>query len=94
MKINKYYTMKKWNFLALALVALMLAACGTKSKEKTEEIAQKQPNVLFIAVDDLNMWLGCLNNYSKNFSILIDHFNANALIFFFVIFNIQLFVVL
>ena len=73
--------MKRFNFLVVALGTLMLFACGTQRKENKELKSQKQPNVLFIAVDDLNTWLGCLNNYSNTKTPNIDKLAAQGVLF-------------
>ena len=53
--------MKKVYFL-LFTITLFLGAC--KSEEKKEAKAAK-PNVLFIAVDDLNNWISPIQNFSN-----------------------------
>lgn len=54
--------MKK-NCLIL-LVVFIVFACNTKRKELSKKIEGK-PNVLFIAVDDLNTWISPIKNYSN-----------------------------
>lgn len=62
-------------------VLLMLASCGTKSNNKTDDTAHKQPNVLFIAVDDLNNWLGCLGEYPNAKTPNMDKLAAQGVLF-------------
>jgi len=73
--------MKKLNYSIMASGLLILSACGSKGKEKSDESNQKQPNVLFIAVDDLNTWLGCLNNYSNTKTPNMDKLASQGVLF-------------
>ena len=73
--------MKKIVFI-VAFISLVVSSC--KTKEQQEKIASTQvtkPNVLFIAVDDLNTWLGCLNNYSNTKTPNIDKLAAQGVLF-------------
>jgi iduronate 2-sulfatase len=70
-------TMKKWNLFVLAFFMIVFSACGNKAKDET----QKQPNVLFIAVDDLNTWLGCINGRSGTKTPNLDKLAANGVLF-------------
>ncbi len=45
--------------LMLTAIVFILTGCGTKVKVRSANTVQ-HPNVLFIAVDDLNTWIGCL----------------------------------
>lgn len=73
--------MKVFNLNILISCLLLLNACGTKSDNKVEDKLQKQPNVLFIAIDDLNNWLGCLNGYSNTKTPNIDRLAAQGVLF-------------
>jgi len=55
---NRIYnkTLIKWLQLILVVV-LIFPSCINQEKSRI------QPNVLFIAIDDLNDWVGCLNGY-------------------------------
>ncbi|MDA9344004.1 sulfatase-like hydrolase/transferase, partial [Algibacter sp.] len=53
--------MKKINLL-LVLGILFLNACKSENKEEREA---SKPNVLFIAVDDLNTWISPIDNFSN-----------------------------
>ncbi|WP_298763472.1 sulfatase [uncultured Polaribacter sp.] len=53
--------MKKIYFLALTSI-FVLSACKT---DKKEEVKSAKPNVLFIAVDDLNNWISPITNFSN-----------------------------
>lgn len=68
---------KKISFLLFGL--LVTGACGNKPTE--EEVVQDKPNVLFISVDDLNNWIGCLNNYSNTKTPNIDKLADRGVLF-------------
>ncbi|WP_158837373.1 sulfatase [Polaribacter sp. L3A8] len=65
----------------LVLLPLLFLTCTTKDRKTAEELHPKNPNVLFIAVDDLNTWLGCLNNYSNTKTPNIDRLAAKGVLF-------------
>ncbi|UMB54142.1 sulfatase [Lutibacter sp. A64] len=71
--------MKKLSYLFVLM--LVVSACGNKEEANIEETATNKPNVLFIAVDDLNTWLGCLNNYSNTKTPNIDKLAASGVLF-------------
>ncbi|MCV9386690.1 sulfatase [Reichenbachiella ulvae] len=48
---------------------------------RTEPVESNQPNVLFIAVDDLNTWLGCMGGYSNTKTPNIDRLAAGGVLF-------------
>lgn len=73
--------MNKLNAIVLVLGLLVFTSCGRDKKEQKAETAQKQPNVLFIAVDDLNTWLGCLNDYSNTKTPNMDKLAAEGVLF-------------
>ncbi|WP_372775091.1 sulfatase [Mangrovibacterium sp.] len=65
----------------VAVGVLGFSACGSQSKSAPKnELAQK-PNVLFIAVDDLNTWLGCINAHSNTKTPNIDRLAAKGVLF-------------
>ena len=65
----------------LAFCVLMLVACGIKNGDNSDDAPQKQPNVLFIAVDDLNTWLGCLGGYSNTKTPHLDKLASQGVLF-------------
>lgn len=73
--------MKSFNYFIIAFTVLMLSACNDSGKGKSAQQAQKQPNVLFIAIDDLNNWLGCLNDYSNTKTPNLDKLASNGVLF-------------
>ncbi len=73
--------MKKLNHILLLLITALLLSCGRNIKEQRTEAAPKQPNVLFIAVDDLNTWLGCMGGYSNGKTPNMDKLAAQGVLF-------------
>jgi iduronate 2-sulfatase len=71
--------MRKYKHYAAAF--LMVAACNPVNKSETNDRAQTKPNVLFIAVDDLNNWLGCMNDYPNAKTPNLDRLAANGVLF-------------
>ena len=60
-------------FFVFALLAGGTAAAGS--------LAPKRPNVLFIAVDDLNDWVGCLGGHPQAKTPNIDRLAARGVLF-------------
>ncbi len=58
-----------------------LLSCGNKDKASGSESNQSQPNVLFIAVDDLNDWLGCMNGHPNTKTPNIDKLASQGILF-------------
>lgn len=67
--------MNRRNFLPLAFAAAMLLPAFAKTE------AAEKPNVLFIAVDDLNDWIGCLGGHPDCKSPNIDALAKRGLLF-------------
>ena len=59
-------------FLLTGILAVLFSA-GAKAGEK--------PNVLLIAVDDLNDWVGCLDGHSQTQTPNIDRLAARGMLF-------------
>lgn len=72
--------MKKITPLTFLLI-LILGACANQGKQQPSDTPPKPPNVLFIAVDDLNTWLGCLNGYSNTKTPNIDRLASQGVLF-------------
>lgn len=66
--------------LFLAISVFLLDACGEK-KDKVVHEKDEHPNVLFIAVDDLNNMLGVLDTYSGAKTPNIDRLAARGVLF-------------
>ncbi len=69
-------TMAVVNFFAQCLVSAVLGG-GTALAESTVS----RPNVLFIAVDDLNDWVGCLGGHPQAKTPNIDKLARNGVLF-------------
>jgi iduronate 2-sulfatase len=65
----------KYSYLFLMLM-LMLVQCAEKKEQKAGP-----PNVLFIAVDDLNDWLGCMNGHPNAKTPNMDKLAAQGVLF-------------
>lgn len=64
----------------LGSIFLLFSCSGKKASDKTE-ILVKQPNVLFIAIDDLNDWVTPLGGNNQTISPNIDSFAEKAVNF-------------
>lgn len=65
----------KYTSIPILLVFLMVAGCNQK-----ENVIEK-PNVLFIAIDDLNDWVGHLGGHPQAHTPELDRFAASAVNF-------------
>ncbi|WP_418262558.1 sulfatase [Flavobacterium faecale] len=65
----------------LAAIAMLFTISSTALIAQNKSNVTENPNVLFIAVDDLNTWLGCLNNYSNTKTPNIDRLAARGVLF-------------
>lgn len=63
------------NCLAIALVALAAPVATTSAQ------AVQKPNVLFIAVDDLNDWIGCMRGHPQALTPNLDRLAARGVLF-------------
>ena len=59
-------------FVCVVLVWVLANCGGTAAQELQFAKTAKRPNVLFIAIDDLNDWLGCLGGHPQSASPNID----------------------
>ncbi|MDH5605016.1 MAG: sulfatase, partial [Cyclobacteriaceae bacterium] len=69
------YLLSTFAFLTLALAFL---ACKTKKEEYKPPAS---PNVLFIAVDDLNDWLGCMGGHPNTKTPNMDKLASRGVLF-------------
>ncbi len=69
------------SIVVVVLTSIVLLSCGNSLKKAEEELTQEYPNVLFIAVDDLNTWLGCLGGYSRPVTPNMDKLAAQGVLF-------------
>ncbi|WP_289042420.1 sulfatase-like hydrolase/transferase [uncultured Zobellia sp.] len=72
--------MRNGSFFVLALSLLCLSACKEEEKIK-KTVKVEHPNVLFIAVDDLNNMIGILDKYSGTKTPNIDRLASKGVIF-------------
>jgi arylsulfatase A-like enzyme len=68
-----------FHVLLLSLV-LLFTTCNN-AKEETDQLTTSQPNVLFIAIDDLNDWLGCMNGHTDARTPHIDELANEGVLF-------------
>lgn len=66
--------------LLFPLVTLLLFSCKEKSGNPVQNNGEK-PNVLFIAIDDLNDWVGCLDGHPQVKTPNIDRLAARGVLF-------------
>jgi len=72
--------MKIKHFL-LILGSLLILSCGNKNRTTGIESNNAHPNVLFIAVDDLNNWLGCMNGHPNAKTPNFDKLASQGVLF-------------
>jgi arylsulfatase A-like enzyme len=68
--------MRQFTYLGFALLFLSLTACTTKT-----DIVTQRPNILFIAIDDLNDWVSPLAGNTQTLSPHLDQFATTAVNF-------------
>jgi len=73
--------MRTINFFMLLFGLLLLLSCGNRNKTTGNESTPSRPNVLFIAVDDLNDWLGCMNGHPNTKTPNIDLLASKGILF-------------
>ncbi len=62
----------------LFLVSFVLLFCCKPEKQRTENA---RPNILFIAVDDLNDWLGCMDGHPNAITPNMDRLASQGVLF-------------
>lgn len=71
--------------ISIIVLGCILFSCGNKVKEhkeaQTQINEQKHLNVLFLSIDDLNTWIGCLKNYSNAKTPNLDKLAASGVLF-------------
>ncbi len=72
--------MKKENFFLIIITTVLFFSC-VKGKQGETIFQAKKPNVLFIAVDDLNNWLGCMNGHPNTKTPNLDKLASQGLLF-------------
>jgi arylsulfatase A-like enzyme len=71
--------MKNQELIVLLLPLFVFGSCSNNSNRNHDSI--EKPNILFIAVDDLNSWLGCYNGHPQAITPNIDRLAKNGLLF-------------
>ena len=61
------------NIRRLIWTAILFTALWAKKTEASEEKDQKKPNILFIAIDDMNDWTGFLGGHPQALTPNMDH---------------------
>ena len=72
---TRYHFRMKTQTIALAAMLSLVASCSKAAEEPT------QPNVLLIAIDDLNDWVGCLGGHPDGHSPNIDRLARRGTLF-------------
>ena len=72
--------MKKSNYIILILGIILTTSFGYK-KSKIEPKKQDKPNVLFIAIDDLNDWIGVLGGHPQAKTPHMDRMAQRGVLF-------------
>ncbi|MFY0655017.1 MAG: sulfatase [Cyclobacteriaceae bacterium] len=65
----------------ILILAITLISCQNAKKTETTKKEQSNPNVLFIAVDDLNDWLGAMGGHPNAKTPNMDKLAANGVLF-------------
>ena len=72
--------MKKNNHIIVLLGIILMTSCGYK-KTKIEPKEKDKPNVLFIAIDDLNDWIGVLGGHPQAKTPHMDRLAQRGVLF-------------
>ena len=67
--------------LLLVLLVLLVLSITARAAESQQAAPAKRPNVLFIAVDDLNHWVGYLGRNPQTITPNIDRLAARGVRF-------------
>ncbi len=76
----KHRYINRLKFLKTTVAVCALAAILGCMEPKSSNVSTR-PNVLFIAVDDLNDWIGCLDGHPQAKTPNIDRLAANGVLF-------------
>ena len=68
--------------ISLRMLALVFALlCATSQVLAADPPTASKPNVLFIAIDDLNDWIGCLKGHPQTVTPNLDRLAASGVLF-------------
>lgn len=73
--------MKIINILPLLAALLIITACSNKTETNNPKSGNTHPNLLFIAIDDLNNWLGCMNGHPNTKTPNLDKLASEGVLF-------------
>jgi arylsulfatase A-like enzyme len=73
--------MRTFKFLLHLIGLLLLVSCGNRNNTSRTGMKPDRPNVLFIAIDDLNDWLGCMNGHPNTKTPNIDKLASQGVLF-------------
>lgn len=80
--MNKFKFYKRRHLLIISVIGLFLCGCNTTSYKKQELLSEiSQPNVLFISIDDLNDWVGYLDEHPSVKTPNLDKLAARGVAF-------------
>ena len=70
-------------FTRLTNCLVLFLCCGLTEAETPSDVARvdKKPNVLFISIDDLNDWIGCMNGHPQARTPNLDRLAASGVLF-------------
>lgn len=72
---------RKQSSWIVVLVVLLGFSCGRTKSRNAPDNSSIKPNVLFIAIDDLNDWIGCLEGHPQVKTPNIDRLAAEGTLF-------------
>ncbi|TDI77227.1 MAG: DUF229 domain-containing protein [Bacteroidetes bacterium] len=79
------YALRRWNsylrLLAVSCLMLIVNGCAPQTSEEDEPVVTEPPNVLFIAVDDLNDWVGYTGTHPDTRTPHIDALAGRGTVF-------------
>ena len=73
--------MKNNLYLSYAIIVLVGLSCNSVNSDKAVKKSSEKPNVLFIAIDDLNNWLGCMNGHPNAKTPHMDQLASQGVLF-------------
>ena len=73
--------MRLTQFLSILIIMAISTGCGQQTEEQEQQPPSTKPNVLFIAIDDLNNWLGCMKGHPNAITPNMDRLAAQGVLF-------------
>ncbi|MEZ5942865.1 MAG: sulfatase-like hydrolase/transferase [Planctomycetaceae bacterium] len=70
--------MRRLNVITISLTCVFILLVGSITHAADSPV---RPNVLFIAIDDLNDWVGCLGGHPQSLTPNLDKFAASGVLF-------------